>query len=108
MYSAATRVEMVKERIRQRQREIEKRKIFALSALCVLVSAALAGSMRTFMGTKRIAIPGLYGSILLHENAGGYVLVGVVSFTAAVIFTVLCIKYRKQNRTTDAKEDKHT
>ena len=40
MYDTATRVEMVKKRIRQRQREMEKYRIFALSAICVLLSAA--------------------------------------------------------------------
>ena len=87
---------------------MEKHRIFVLSAICVLLSAALAGSMGIFTGAEQIVIPGLYGSILLHENAGGYVLVGVISFTAAVIITVLCIKYRKRNKTNDSKEDKRT
>ena len=106
MYDTATRVEMVKKRIRQRQREKEKRRIFDLSAICVLLSAALVGLMKTLSGTEQIALPGLYGSILLHEDAGGYVLVGVISFTAAVVITVLCIKYRKWNKTNDSKEEK--
>ena len=108
MYDTATRVKMVKKRIRQRQREMEKYRIFALSAICVLLSAALVGLMGIFTGAEQIVIPGLYGSILLHENAGGYVLVGVISFTTAVIITVLCIKYRKRNKTNDSKEDKRT
>ena len=108
MYDTATRVEMVKKRIRQRQREMEKHRIFVFSAICVLLSAALAGSMGIFTGAEQIVIPGLYGSILLHENAGGYVLVGVISFTAAVIITVLCIKYRKRNKTNDSLEHKRT
>lgn len=108
MYDTATRVKMVKKRIRQRQREMEKHRIFALSAICVLLSAALVGLMGTFTGAEQIVILGLYGSILLHENVGGYVLVGVISFTAAVIITVLCIKYRKRNKTNDSKEDKRT
>ena len=98
MYDTATRVEMVKKRIRQRQREKEKRRIFDLSAICVLLSAALVGLMKTFSGTEQIALPGLYGSILLHEDAGGYVLVGVISFTAAVVITALCIKLRERER----------
>ena len=108
MYDTATRVEMVKKRIRQKQREMEKHRIEGLSAICVLVTAALLGLMKIFSGAEQIALPGFYGSILLHEDVGGYVLVGVISFTAAVIITVLCIKYRKRNHTNNAKEDKHT
>ena len=106
MYDTATRVKMVKKRIRHRQREMEKHRLFGLSAICVLLSAALAGVIGTFTETEQIAIPGLYGSILLHEDVGGYVLVGVISFTIAVIITVLCIKYRKWNKTNNSKEDK--
>ena len=106
MYDTATRVEMVKKRIRQRQRKKEKHRIFGLSAICTLLFASLMGLMGTFAGPEQIALPGFYGSILLHEDAGGYVLVGVVSFTAAVIITVLCIKYRNRKKKTSAKEDK--
>ena len=34
--------------------------------------------------------------ILLHEGAGGYVLVGVISFSTAVMITVLCIRLRER------------
>ena len=47
---------------------------------------------------------GLYGSILLHEGASGYVVVGVLSFTAAVVITVLCIRYRKKCAKKEEKE----
>ena len=39
------------------------------------------------------------GWILLHEGVGGYVLEAVVSFTAAVVLTVLYIKFRKKKQT---------
>lgn len=80
MYDTATHVEMVKKRIRQRQHEMEKNRIFGLSAICTLLSAALIGA-GTFSKTEQINIPGLYGSILLHEGMGGYGLVGLISFT---------------------------
>ena len=46
--------------------------------------------------------------MLLHENAGGYVLVGVTAFTAAVVITVLCIRYRERTRKHDAEQEKPT
>ena len=81
MYDTATHVKMVKKRIRQMRRRRETRKITALYAACTLLSAALVGAADTFAGPKQAALSGIYGSMLLHEGAGGYVLVGVLRFT---------------------------
>ncbi len=37
---------------------------------------------------------GRFGAMLLREDAGGYVLVAVVSFAAAAVITALCIRLR--------------
>ena len=108
MYDTATRVALVKKRVRQKRCRQEKRVLCGLSAFCVVLSLSLMGAMGTIAGYGHSAAVSMYGSILLHEDVGGYVLVGVTSFTAAVIITVLCIKYRKQNKTNDSKEEKHT
>ena len=50
----------------------------------------------TAAGQTQITARGMYGSILLHEDAGGYVLVGVISFSTAVMITVLCIRLRER------------
>ena len=50
------------------------------------------------MQSQPIDITGMYGTILLHEGAGGYVLVAVISFTVAVVITALCIKFRKKDK----------
>ena len=47
----------------------------------------------------------MYGAILLHEDAGGYVLVAVISFTVAVVITALCIKFRKKGQKSQDAED---
>ena len=36
--------------------------------------------------------------MLLYEDAGGYVLVGVAAFAAAVVITALCMKYRDREK----------
>ena len=42
---------------------------------------------------------GVFGAMLLRQDAGGYVLVGVVSFTAAAVITALCFRLRiRENR----------
>ena len=55
------------------------------------------GTVHTAAGQPQINARGMYGSILLHEDAGGYVLVAVVSFVTAVVFTLLCVKLRERN-----------
>ena len=98
MYDTATHVKMVQERIRQRRRAREKHGIFGLSAACLLLSAALVGLAGAAAGWEQAGVSGLYGSMLLHEDAGGYVLVGVLAFSVAVALTVWCIHFREKSK----------
>ena len=53
------------------------------------------------------AVQGLNGAtMLLREDAGGYVLVGVVSFAAAAAFTVLCFRLRNRENQKKGGADK--
>ena len=42
------------------------------------------------------AARGVFGAMLLREDAGGYVLVAVVSFAAAAAITALCFRLRSR------------
>ena len=57
------------------------------------------------MQSQPINVTGMYGTILLHEDAGGYVLVAVISFNVAVVITALCIKFRKRGQKSQDAED---
>ena len=103
MYDAAVRVRLVKSRVRRRRRERERRALRGLAALCLLLAVSLCGTAGA-AGFGSLGAMGLYGSILLHEGASGYVVVGVLSFTAAVVITVLCIRYRKKCAKKEEKE----
>lgn len=71
MYDTARQVALVKQRVRENNRRRQRRGIYGLSAACML----------------------------LREDAGGYVLVGVVSFAAAAVITALCFRLRnRENR----------
>lgn len=106
MYDTATRVRLVKKSIRRKQRIRERHLLYGLSALCLLLFVSLAGVIGAASGYGHCASLSLYGSILLYKDAGGYVLVGILSFTAAVIITVFCIRYRKRKHSTPKKEEK--
>ena len=101
MYDTARRVELVKRQIRKNTRRRQKRGIGRLSAVCMLLFAALMQTADRVVGPGQPEAWGVFGAMLLREDAGGYVLVAVVSFAAAAAITALCIRLR--NRETQNK-----
>ena len=102
MYDTTRRVELVKRQIRKNTRRRQKRGIGRLSAVCMLLFAALMQTSDRVVGQGQTAAWGGFGAMLLREDAGGYVLVGVVSFAAAAAFTALC--FRLRNRENQKKD----
>ena len=96
MYDTARRVALVKQRVRENTRRRQRRGIYELSAMCMLLFAALMQAAGTVVGQGQTAVWGVFGAMLLREDAGGYVLVGVVSFTAAAVITALCFRLRNR------------
>ena len=82
MYDTATRVALVKTRVRENVRRRRRREVGALSAACMLLSAALMQTAGMVVGPGRTHAQGEFGAMLLREDAGGYVLVGVSCFAA--------------------------
>ena len=104
MYDTEKRIELVKKRMHEYHRRQERRTVCRLSVLCTLLFLSLVGAMG-IVQRKPINATGMYGAILLHEGAGGYVLVAVISFTVAVVITALCIKFRKRGQKSQDAED---
>ena len=102
MYDTARRVALVKQRVRENTRRRQRREVISLSAACILLCAALMQTAGTVVAPGQTAAWGVFGAMLLREDAGGYVLVAVVSFAAAVVITALCFRLRsKENRRKD-------
>ena len=102
MYDTARRVALVKQRVRENTRRRQRREAISLSAACMLLCAALMQTAGTVVGPGQTAAWGVFGAMLLREDAGGYVLVGVVSFAAAATITALCFRLRnRENRRKD-------
>ena len=102
MYDTARRVALVKQRVRENTRRRQRREVISLSAACILLCAALMQTAGTVVGPGQTAAWGVFGAMLLREDAGGYVLVGVVSFAAAAAITALCFRLRnRENRRKD-------
>ena len=96
MYDTARRVALVKQRVRENTRRKRQRGIYGLSGACMLLCAALMQAAGTVVGPGQTAVWGVFGAMLLREDAGGYVLVAVVSFAAAAVITALCFRLRKR------------
>jgi len=102
MYDTAKRVALVKQRVRENTRRKQRRGIYGLSAACMLLCAVLMQAAGTVAGPGQPEAWGVFGAMLLREDAGGYVLVGVVSFAAAAVITALCIRLRiRENQRKD-------
>ena len=96
MYDTAKRVALVKQRVRENTRRRQRREAISLSAACMLLFAVLTQAAGIVVGPGQPEAWGVFGAMLLREDAGGYVLVAVVSFAAAVVITVLCFHLRKK------------
>ena len=109
MYDTARRVTLVKQRVRENTRRRQRREAISLSAFCLMLFTALAGAAGALIVRGQTAAWGVFGAMLLREDAGGYVLVAVVSFAAAVVVTVFCTRLRKNNKQQEqTKEDEET
>ena len=105
MYDTAKRVALVKQRVRENTRRRQWRGIYGLSAACMLLFAVMMQAADVFAVQEQTAAWGVFGAMLLREDAGGYVLVAVVSFAAAVVITALCFRLRsKENRRKDGTD----
>ena len=102
MYDTARRVALVKKRRHEYARRKQQREICGLSAACMLLFAALMQMASAVVGPGQSDARGVFGAMLLREDAGGYVLVGVVCFAAAAAITAL--RFRLRSRENQKKD----
>ena len=98
MYDTARRVALVKKRVRDNTRRRQRRSVYGLSAACMLLFAALIQAEGVVVGQGQTAAQGIFGAMLLRKDAGGYVLVAVVTFAAAVVLVIACIRLREREK----------
>ena len=90
--------------------QLKKKKVKTQAVFSGLCSTALLVFLIVFMtladgNLHTIGGFGFSGNSMLSDGAGGYVLVGVVSFVAAVIITLVCLKF-KNNEQKNSLNDK--
>lgn len=99
MYDTTERVRRVKQTALRLIQKRERTALRRLGTLCTALAHFIGGA-------PGAAVQGAYGATLLADSAGGYVLVGVASFTAAAVLTVVCMRLherekREKNNETD-------
>ena len=109
MYDTARRVALVKQRVRENNRRRQRLEAMSLSAACMLLCAALMQTAGTVVGPGQPEAWGVFGAMLLRQDAGGYVLVAVVSFAAAAAITALCFRlHEREKRNGESNEEERT
>ena len=98
MYDTAKRVTLVKRRVRESTRRKQRRGVYRLSAACILLFAALMQTAGMVIGQGQTVAQGIFGAMLLREDAGGYVLVGVVTFAASVVLTAVYMRLHEHEK----------
>ena len=107
MYDTTERVRRVKQTALRLIQKRERTALRRLGTLCTVLALELTGALAHFIGgAPGAAVQRAYGATLLSDSAGGYVLVGVASFAAAAVLTVVCMRLherekREKNNETD-------
>ena len=97
MYDTARRVALVKQRVRENTRRRQRRGIYGLSAMCMLLFAALMQAAGTVVGPGQPEAWGVFGAMLLREDAGGYVLDARDWPEQHILHLVETVQYTKEN-----------
>ena len=85
----------------------ERRKTGFVGAVGVLLAICLILLIFIVGGIHPGGTANLYsGATMLFADVGGYVLVAIIAFTAAVIITVLCIRLKERNDRAASEEKK--
>jgi len=96
-YNLDESVTIVENRIRNRKIRKLRRSICSLCALCAALIGLAVFSLYSFISFGKVGNShSVYGTLMISNEAGGYVLVGVVSFFSAVALTLLCLYIRRR------------
>ena len=96
MRTVDERTQRVMKRANALRRRSNRRITTALTGASVCLVVILGFLIVTLDGSHAFDSTGLAGAMLLPEGAGGYVLIAVVAFAAAVVLTAVLMRRREQ------------
>lgn len=95
-------LERMHRRAAQLEREADRKMKTLFGTASGILFAALLVLLTTAGGSLAGGQAEYTGASLLSDNVGGYVLVAVVAFAAAVIITAVCMRQRWKRRSGDS------
>ena len=90
-----TRLREIRRRTRQYRKECETRLLTCLMMCNLFLFAGIGVLFRSVQKPGTVSVADAYGTVLLRDGAGGYVVIGIVAFVAGVALTVACIRLKK-------------
>ena len=101
MKTIEQRISMMHDLAFKKRRKAEEAVLKALGTVSLGLLAFLIGWIYLIEGELHpVADVGFTGNSMLSADVGGYVLVAVLAFVAAVVLTVICIKLKDKNKGT--------
>ncbi len=107
MRDKADRLDAMHKRAEELRRKRDMLVMRALGTASALLFVSLIGVMTLLESAGHsVSAEGLYGTSMLNESTGGYILVAIISFMLAVVITVLCFKIKeyKKDKTTNREQ----
>ncbi|MEG2421386.1 MAG: glycosyltransferase [Oscillospiraceae bacterium] len=94
------RVGQVLARTKKLRRLRERHALEGLTVICLLLTVGLTGMFGAVIHGNPSIAPETetFATMLLHEDASGYVLVGVLAFAAGAFITMFCIWRNRHSR----------
>ena len=91
------RLREIRSRTKQYRKKYENRLLTCLAMCNLILFAGIGVLFRSVQGPGTVAVADAYGTVLLRDGVGAYVVIGIVAFVAGVALTVICIRLKKKN-----------
>lgn len=96
MRSAKVRIKEVHRKIRLYKKKHENRFLFCLSVWNMFLLLCI-GALSNALQIKGISfVTNGYSAVMLRNEAGAYVLVGICSFVMGAVLTIICIRMKEK------------
>ncbi|MBO4697362.1 MAG: hypothetical protein J5643_08800 [Lachnospiraceae bacterium] len=108
-YGIEESLAQIEERGREMKIRKKRKQAGVLALMSVMLIAVSAAAVYRRVGLKPIAeSSSSYGAFMLSEEAGGFILVGVICFAAAVVLTLLCLRFAGRKKEPIKKQEQNT
>lgn len=91
------RVREIHRRVRLKQARRETRFLSGLSTLCLFLLAEIRLLLHQVQSPGIAGVANGYGSVLLREGTGAYIVVAIAAFLLGATVTILCFRWKRKH-----------